>query len=189
MGRLQAMITGSSDGRKFDEDAQYEIAKALVTAFKGELFGEMLKLKGTSLQEAHSWPDKPEEVGPTIGKEKKIAELPPKQRKEYDFWESVARNGFDITTDGKKNPQQAGRWQRALKCPERRMKYEAVWGDIAKAEFRAKWAKEQHGKVTKNIIQVTEEVRTQWKESSYLPVGRIAWLEGGGKVGWANVGS
>ena len=36
-------------------------------------------------------------------------------------------------------------------------------------------------------VQKEEETRTDWLQGQFLPMGRIAHLEGGGALGWRNV--
>eukprot|EP00959_Pyramimonas_sp_CCMP1952_P324187 6784975-Pyramimonas_sp.AAC.1 len=36
-------------------------------------------------------------------------------KEELEFWESVAKGGYRVTTDGKKSASIASKWQRALR--------------------------------------------------------------------------
>eukprot|EP00959_Pyramimonas_sp_CCMP1952_P456841 9473847-Pyramimonas_sp.AAC.1 len=96
----------------------------------------MLEFKGASLAQANSWPDNPSEFGPDMEAKQKLKNMPKQVQDEYAFWSDLAKRGYKVPTDGKKFPQEAGRWQRAVKNPEVGDAYNMVKGDAAKAEFR-----------------------------------------------------
>eukprot|EP00959_Pyramimonas_sp_CCMP1952_P342254 7170574-Pyramimonas_sp.AAC.1 len=51
-------------------------------------------------------------------------------------------------------------------------------------QFRQDWAKE----TVENYVVVKKKITTldksQWRKGEYMPLGRIAHKEGGGKLGW-----
>ena len=94
--------------------------------------------------------------------------------------------GRKVPTSCKAGNAVAGRWARARNSDKKiAAEYEAIKGEQAKADYRKKWAKKEFDKHVTVFKKVRSETREHWKNSEYLAIGRIAWLEGGGKAGWA----
>ena len=91
----------------------------------------------------------------------------------------------EVGTAANKGNPVGGRWARAKKDSKIiSAEYDQCVGDPAKARYRQEWAKKQWNIHVKEFIQIKKEVRESWKRSTYMPVGRMAVEEGGGKAGW-----
>ncbi|CAK0788114.1 unnamed protein product, partial [Prorocentrum cordatum] len=147
-------------------------------AFETPTFRNLLWQKGGwDYSAAKSWPQDPEAFGASN------LQREPEDEAEFRFWEDISKQNYKVSTDGKNNPV-ASRWQRALEDPVRRQKYESISGRAAKRAFRSDWAREKHEEVKISYSKTTEETRSLWKKSKYMPIGAIAIKLGGGKAGW-----
>ena len=100
------------------------------------------------------------------------------------FWQSLKSNNFRFTTQATKGNAVAGRWARMLKSrPDVKADYDKTIGNKAKAEFRAKWAKEEYDsyKDTKTFSESHEIEDTT--TGTWLSLAKIAVEEGGGDAG------
>ena len=101
-----------------------------------------------------------------------------------DFWTKLKENGFQFGLDGAKGNPIAGLWQRHLdNNPKARKEYNEIAGHTAKRKFRADWAQYHHMKYVETMNHVETEKRAHTNKGHYLPLGRIAQKEGGGKDG------
>ncbi|CAK0885862.1 unnamed protein product [Prorocentrum cordatum] len=110
-----------------------------------------------------------------------------KQWDNYNFWKKIMEGGHVVNTSGAAGNPAAGRWARAVAADKNMSKQCAAKkeeGPDALAAFRAEWAEKQWAKYSHMQKKETSLVKRKLKKASYLPIGRVAWLEGGGKLGW-----
>ena len=171
----------------FGPEEEFSLAEKIVNTFRSNAFGKLLNMKGQDRGDAANWPSDPAQWGPEFDMDKQAKDLKPHQKKDYDFWKQLENNNFWISTDGKKEPASASRWQRGLAVGDTKAKYDLVKGESAKALFRQKWAKGEFQVKMAKMVKVTEERREHWRNSQYLSIGRIAHMEGNGRSGWLSV--
>ena len=70
-----------------------DLATKLKETFKSEAVQDGLRLKGTSRENAGKWPSDPEEIGVDMATKPNLS---PKDRENYEFWENVKKNGWQV---------------------------------------------------------------------------------------------
>ncbi|CAK0832151.1 unnamed protein product, partial [Prorocentrum cordatum] len=119
-----------------------------------------------------------------------LAEKDPKVLKmqaEEQMWEHVKSLGFVFKTNAKGGNAIASRWQRVVdkEGSKENVEYKALKGNSIEQEaYRASWAREKYQEFVKRREKVTTFSRTEYKNGQYLAIGRVAHLEGGGRLGW-----
>eukprot|EP00959_Pyramimonas_sp_CCMP1952_P202571 4236240-Pyramimonas_sp.AAC.1 len=119
-----------------------------------------------------------------------LAEKDPKVLKmqaEEQMWEHVKSLGFVFKTNAKGGNAIASRWQRVVdkEGSKENVEYKALKGNSSEQEaYRASWAREKYQEFVKRREKVTTFSRTEYKNGQYLAIGRVAHLEGGGRLGW-----
>eukprot|EP00959_Pyramimonas_sp_CCMP1952_P325342 6809871-Pyramimonas_sp.AAC.3 len=111
----------------------------------------------------------------------------PKAQAEHQLWQRTRASGFNFNANGAKGNPMASRFRRACeKDPDGLgADYKAKEGDTDEAAaFRAKWAREKYGNYREGKIKRETYTKTSWKQGQYIPIGRVAHLEGGGVLGW-----
>ena len=79
---------------KIGDHIASKLSASLLTMFESPAFENMMRLKGTSRDEASQWVTDPEEAGKELNAQN--ATMTRKQRKEFEFWTNVQKNGFEV---------------------------------------------------------------------------------------------
>jgi hypothetical protein len=170
----QAQITAPGVG--ISDDVELAWTNMMKQHFMSDDLKQLHKMGNISHGESVG---EPEDFGP------KMVIKSEEEAKEFEFWTNMSSLNFKVNTDGGRGNPVAGRWQRALDGDENlRQRYEATVGRKKRQDFRRDWCKAKYDDYMIEHSRTTEEVRKQWKNSRYLPIGRIAVEEGGGKAGW-----
>ncbi|CAK0820248.1 unnamed protein product, partial [Prorocentrum cordatum] len=107
-------------------------------------------------------------------------------QEEDDFWGAMKKVDFNFGTACTSGNGIAGRWARALKADgDLAKEYRSRQGCLQKAEFRAAWAKGKYDKhqMARGRSKEEKHVKAEVKNGTYVSLGRLAWLEGGGASG------
>eukprot|EP00959_Pyramimonas_sp_CCMP1952_P297441 6222420-Pyramimonas_sp.AAC.1 len=161
----------------------------MAVAFQSDCFSELLKEKGHPIDTAKQWPSNPEDAGDLLIRDEIMSNLGPRDQSEFLFWESMKANDFEVPTAATKGNPIGKRWDRAIRGSNQISKalregYGQKKTDTEKAAFRREWARKECAKKSTSWSKVQTEKRESWKKSVYIPLGRMAHFEGGGKAGW-----
>ncbi|CAK0895379.1 unnamed protein product, partial [Prorocentrum cordatum] len=102
------------------------------------------------------------------------------------FWEGMKAHDFKFGTACTSGNSIAGRWARALRADAAlAAEYRAKEGYLQKADFRAAWAKGKYDKhqVARGRSKDEKHSKSEIRNGTYVSLGRLAWLEGGGSSG------
>eukprot|EP00959_Pyramimonas_sp_CCMP1952_P454481 9469975-Pyramimonas_sp.AAC.2 len=171
------------------EEKAFALQQQMGAAFKSEPFQVMLKEKGHDFAQHDSWPADPEAAGAILQNKEVLKHLTTPQQNEFLFWENIKNNGWEVPTAATKGNPIGKRWDRAIRSPTEagealRMAYGKRADGADKAAFRKDWARKEYLKKSVTWTHLVKETREHWKKSVYIPLGRVAHFEGGGKAGW-----
>ena len=109
-----------------------------------------------------------------------------KELREKEHWAKLEANDFNFLANARNGNAAASRFSRACAAnAQLKADYEAVGAkDAELAAFRQRWAKDEHAVYLKTCEKTTVYKKATWTHGIYIPVGRIAHKEGGGKLGW-----
>eukprot|EP00959_Pyramimonas_sp_CCMP1952_P432461 9056103-Pyramimonas_sp.AAC.1 len=158
-------VTGVIEAAAENGGTVDEIGLQMAELYKGALLDKMRSLKGHH-------PDTPLKTDSEPSEEDKM-------------WEKYRQNGFNFSCKGKQGNPMGGRWQRAVKKPDLKNKYQAAQaaGQEAMTKFRREWCEGQYTEYIEKRSKVESRKQEFFKTAVYLSIGRIAWLEGGGQAG------
>ena len=101
------------------------------------------------------------------------------------FFAQCKEENYVVPTGGS-HPAK-GLWERTLKRKASLKKqYDKVKGRADRARFRSDWLQGEENNFRAEKMQEESLENSEGKDWHMLPVGRVAWLEGGGKQGWIN---
>eukprot|EP00959_Pyramimonas_sp_CCMP1952_P104529 2184839-Pyramimonas_sp.AAC.2 len=205
----QAMIRSAQNG----QPDELKVASAFVSAYNSNNMKVLRSLKGQSESDNERLKMDVDDDGKLTDPSKWGLDVPvpeagvpddgqpkPKRRRgkacledEEKFWNEVRESDWSVPTDGKV-ARIASRWSRAIKGTDEKSvglkaKYDAIVAvngslDDAKKAFRSNWAKEEYAAFVKEKSVITTKKQTEFTNAVYLPLGRIAHKEGGGRLGW-----
>ena len=72
------------------------------------------------------------------------------------------------------------RWKRGKHDQELQANYDKANGRVASTKFRSEWACELYTEFVKPRTEIQRKVQEEETVTTFLPLGRIAWLQGGG---------
>ena len=104
---------------------------------------------------------------------------------EVEMWQTLAKADFRFSTSGAGGNLWAGRFDRYLQsCPEKAAEYKELKGNVAKSEFRARWARSRYDQAFTEGVHSEAISKTDKNDGEHLSLARIAQLEGGCTPDW-----
>eukprot|EP00959_Pyramimonas_sp_CCMP1952_P453016 9467547-Pyramimonas_sp.AAC.1 len=110
----------------------------------------------------------------------------PDQLAEYQIMKQCEQNNFMFNARGGAGNPLGSRFERAKKKDaELAAAYKQLTGSPAdQSKFRADWAKLKFDNYCSTKRRTTSVVNSSFRKGQYMPLGRVAHKEGGGKLGW-----
>eukprot|EP00959_Pyramimonas_sp_CCMP1952_P025398 532851-Pyramimonas_sp.AAC.1 len=112
-----------------------------------------------------------------------VDKMSPKDRSDHAMWQQVREKRFQFPANGAKGNPLGSRFRRAcLADPDGLGKdYKEKEGDVdAAAAFRATWAQAKYTNYRAGKVKTETYKKSSWKQGQFIPLGRVAHLEGGG---------
>jgi len=110
----------------------------------------------------------------------------PDQLTELKLMKQCEQSNFMFQARGGQGNPLGSRFERAKKKDtELADAYKHLTGSPAdQAKFRADWAEKKFNNYCSTKRKTTSIVNSQFRKGQYMPLGRVAHKEGGGKLGW-----